>query len=76
MTLHIQDDLVWQVKGSPTLLTHESIFHRHLSEIPNRTLIAGHVQWTCSLTSTYMLSSSISLLQPMRSVAYFINKEA
>ena len=52
MTLHTQDDLVSQVRGSLTLLTHESIFHRHLSEIPNGTLIAGHVQWTCSLTST------------------------
>ena len=60
MTLHTQNDLVSQVKGSLTLLTHESIIHRDLSEIPNGTLIAGHVQWTCSLTSTYMLSSSIS----------------
>ena len=44
MTLHIQDDLMSQVKESLTLLTHDSIFHRDLSEIPIETLIEGHVQ--------------------------------
>ena len=43
MALHTQGDLVSQVKGSLALLTHESEFHKHLSEIPNGTLTADHV---------------------------------
>ena len=77
MTLHIQDDMVSQVKGSLTLLTHESIFHRHLSEIPNGTFIMGHVQWTCSLTLTPTCYPQVShILQPIKLVAYFTSKEA